>query len=124
MTIITWTYPDGTEGHPVLPRTWRNISGITPENASRLGFSRVETEVPDPEPEPKRYSKLRLYDALVASDIWSEVKTAIEEAGQWERWNWANDLATDYAPFALLLARMRSAFGDELVDAVLAQAEI
>ena len=80
--------------------------------------------IPVPTPPPKEYSKLRLYDALVSAGIWTEVKTAIEAAGQWERWELANDLATDYAPFAQLLAQLRQTYGDELVDSILSQAEI
>lgn len=82
------------------------------------------TPIPAPPPVVHTYSKLRLYDALVSAGIWTEVKTAIEAAGQWERWELANDLATDYEPFALLLAQLRQTYGDELTDNILAQAEI
>ena len=123
MLVVTWTYPDGTEGHNVLPRNWGSVSGITEANADRFGFVKVETEIPDP-PAVHTYSKLRLYDAMFAAGIWDDVKAAIEQAGQWERWNWANDMATDYEPFALLLAQLRQTYGDELTDAILAAAEI
>lgn len=123
MIETTWNYPDGTTGHKVLPRNWGKVSGICAENAERHGFVKVETEVPDP-PVVHEYSKLRLYDALVAAGIWPDVKTAIEAAEQWERWEWAINLATDYAPFAQLLSQLRQTYGDELTDAILAAAEI
>ena len=123
MKITTWTYPDGTAGHITLPRTWGRTSGICPANAERLGFVRVDTEMPDP-PEVHTYSKLRLYDAMVKAGVWGQVRAAIESAGQWERWELANVLATDYEPFVELLAQLRQAFGDETTDAILAAAEI
>lgn len=132
MTITTWTYPDGTE-HPNLPKTWGNTSGICEANAARLGFVKNEYEpisapasIPlDPIiPAVHTYSKLRLYDAMVEAGIWTDVKTAIEGAGQWERWTLANDLSTDYAPFEQLLQQLRQTYGDEMTDAILAAAEI
>ena len=123
MVIVTWTYPDGTTGRSILPRNWGQTSGICEANAERFGFIKVETEAPDP-PAIHTYSKLRLYDAMVEAGIWNEVKAAIEAAGQWERWEWARDMATDYAPFAQLLSQLRQTYGDELTDAILAAAEI
>jgi len=120
----TWTYPDGTSGHMTLPQTWGQVSGITPRNAGRYGFIRTSERIPDPPPAPKEYSKLRLYDALCNAGIWTDVQTAIQNAGQWDRWELANDLSTDYEPFALLLAQLRQTYGDELTDAILAAAEI
>lgn len=123
MTITTWTYPDGTTGHATVPRNWRQVSGITPANAERFGFVKVETVIPDP-PVIHTYSKLRLYDALVSAGIWSDVKAAIVAAGQWDRYEQCNDLSTDYEPFVQLLAQLRQTFGDELTESVLAYAEI
>ena len=123
MIVVTWTYPDGSDGHPSLPRHWGKTYGITPENAARFGFVRAETEIPDP-PVTHTYSKLRLYDALVDAGIWADIKTAIEGSGQWDRWTLANELSTDYTPFAQLLDQLRQTFGDELTDNILSQAEI
>lgn len=124
MLIVTWTYPDGTEGHRTLPQNWGNVSGITPRNAAKYGFARVISEIPNPPPPVHTYSKLRLYDALVSAGLWSEVKAAIEAAGQWERWELANDLATDYQPFSLLLSQLRQAYGDATVEKILSASEI
>lgn len=82
------------------------------------------TPVPITPPAVHTYSKLRLYDAMVSAGIWNDVKEAIQAAGQWERWELANDLSTDYEPFSQLLSQLRQTFGDELTDQILAAAEI
>ena len=122
MRIIKWKYPDGTV-HDMLPKTWGNLSGITLENAYRLGFIRHTTYKKDPPP-VITYSKLRLYDALVRAGIWDDVKSAIENAGQWERWELANELSTDYEPFAQLLSQLRQTYGDDTTDGILESAEM
>lgn len=82
------------------------------------------TPIPVPPPAPERYSILRIYDALRAAGIWEDVRAAIEESGQMERLTFANELATDYPPFAAFLAQMRTAYGDQTVDEILAYAKI
>lgn len=122
MKIVFFVSPDNIE-YRILPARWEGTSPVTEQWALTHGWRKEEREIPDP-PAVHTYSKLRLYDAMVAAGIWEEVKQAIEAAGQWERWNWANDMATDYEPFALLLAQLRQTYGDELTDAILAEAEI
>lgn len=122
MVITIYIAPNGME-YATLPKRYGNTSPVTEQWALAHGWRKERRTVPDP-PVIHTYSKLRLYDAMVAAGIWEEVKQAIEAAGQWERWNWANDMATDYEPFAQLLSQLRQTYGDELTDAILASAEI
>lgn len=122
MVITIYIDPDGTE-YDMLPRKYKDTSPVTEAWALAHGWAKEERVIPD-QPEVHLYSKLRLYDALVHTGIWEQVRAAIEAAGQWERWEWAIELATDYEPFAQLLVQLRQTFGDELTDNILSQAEI
>ena len=121
MKITTWTYPDGTEGHTTLPKTWRNVSGITEANASRLGFVKVEVEVPDP-PVIHIYSKYLLIRALMKEGLWDVVKQAITDAGCWDLWEACNELSSDDEIFTSVLEQMKAEYGEEKVEEILAQA--
>lgn len=120
----TWTYPDGTTGHRVLPKTWGQVSGITPKNAGRFGFVRTSEKIPDPPAPPKLYSKYKLMESLKERGKWDDVKTAIDVAGYWDEWLVAQDLSSDDEAFQTARAAFVEAYGEELVAAVLAEAEI
>ena len=122
MVYVVYIDPDGVS-HRTLPSRWKNVSPVTEAWALSHGWTKEQRTVPDP-PEVHTYSKLRIYDVLVEMGLWETIKSEIELAGQWERWNMANDLSTAYAPFAAMLAELRTKMGDELVDQVLEQAEI
>lgn len=122
MTYYVYIDPDGIV-YRKLPARWRNVSPVTEAWALAHGWTKEERTAPEPV-EVHTYSKLKIYDVLVDMGLWETVKAAIEQAGQWERWNMANVLSTAYAPFAAMLDEFRRTMGDELVDQVLEQAEI
>lgn len=122
MTITVYIDPRDKE-HRTLPARWESTSPVTEAWALAHGWIKESRTIPDP-PEIHQYSKLHLYDALLSAGIWDQVRSAIEQAGQLERWNLAVDLSTDYAPFAAILSQLRQTYGDELVDSILSQAEI
>lgn len=57
-------------------------------------------EPPAPEPEPKRYSKLKIIDAL--GEAWPEKQAELEAAGIYEKFTQATFLSTDYPAFAAI----------------------
>lgn len=119
MIIYVYITPAGGE-YTELPKRYGATSPVTEAWALSHGWRKEEREVPD---EVKRYSKLKLYDALENAGIWGEVKAAIESAGQWERYNQCDDLATDYPLFSQMVSAMREKYGNDTVDAILASAE-
>ena len=66
--------------------------------------------VPVPEPEPvttiKRYSKLAIMRALETAGLWATVKNAITEAGRWDAFILAQDLAGDDPDFLAMKAAL------------------
>ena len=52
-------------------------------------------------PPPKRYSKLKIIDALGA-EAWAEKRAELEAAGVYEKFSQATYLSTDYPAFAAI----------------------
>lgn len=107
MTITIYIAPDGAE-YRTLPRTWHNVTNITPVWAFSHGWRAESRDIPDPPPPPHRYSKLRLHRALDAAGIWETIWHALTDA-QRTYWTEAQELATDDAEFAVALSTLRGA---------------
>ena len=120
----TWTYPDGTTGHRTLPQSWGQVSGLTPKNAGRYGFIRTHEVIPDPPAPIKCYSKYKLVEALKKRGKWDDVKVAIETADYGDEWQAAQELSSDDDAFLTSRAAFVEAYGEELVAAVLQEAEV
>lgn len=73
-----------------------------PELMRRAGYA--EYVPPAPEPEPKRYSKLKIIRAL--GDKWTEKKAELEAAGLYDQFMAAQFLAEDDPAFAAVYASL------------------
>lgn len=70
-----------------------------PELMRSLGYE--EYVPPPPEPAPKRYSKLKIIDAL--GEAWEEKKAELEAAGiVYDKFTQATYLSMDYPEFAAI----------------------
>lgn len=79
------------------------------------------TPIPVPEPEPVRYSKYKIKLACESRGLWEQVKAAIEAAGKWESFLLIQTISSDNQELKDALPDIRTAFGSDTVDAVLAE---
>jgi len=77
--------------------------------------------LPEPEPETVRYSKYLIKLACEKRGIWEQVRTAIEQSGKWESFLLINDIASDNPELLEAMPLIVQAFGQALVDEVLAE---
>lgn len=89
-------------------------------------IARVYTEVIDPPPAPRKYSKLKLYSALVAFARWETFEgwlraQTIEGVNGYTAFSLAQDLSDDHPLFASLYAAAKSALSltDEEAEMIL-----
>lgn len=126
---MRWLKQDGPaiveyDGVPKMAETmlaagWIGYAGTLP--LSRLAIvDGAVAELPAPEPSVKRYSKLRLYDAI-GRERWTELLAQLT-ADQCLRLDLAQELATDDADFAAAVAAISAQYDD--AAAVLAAAEL
>ena len=73
-------------------------SNPTPEQFRAAGWE--EYTPPPVPPPPKRYSKLKIIDAL--GEAWAAKKAELEAAGVYEKFSQATYLSTDYPEFAAI----------------------
>jgi len=100
-----WT-KDGktyTGGGIIVDGMWHSTP--TPEMFTIAGWEWVEP--PAPEPEPKRYSKLKVIRAL--GENWAAKKAELEAAGLLDQFMAAQYLAEDDPAFAAVLATLTEA---------------
>ena len=85
----------------ILRYDGKSVMGITEENMAQFGIVKTIVEIPEPEPVTtiKRYSKLAIMRALETAGLWVTVKNAITEAGRWDAFILAQDLAGDDPDF-------------------------
>ena len=108
-TIYTHT-PSGQSWDYRLPKILRydgkSVMGITEGNMAQFGIVKEVVEIPEPEPVTtiKRYSKLAIMRALETAGLWATVKNAITEAGRWDAFILAQDLAGDDPDFLAMKA--------------------
>ena len=92
----------------ILRYDGKSVMGITEENMAQFGIVKSTVEIPDPEPATtiKRYSKLAIMRALETAGLWATVKNAITEAGRWDAFMLAQDLAGDDPDFLAMKAAL------------------
>jgi len=113
MQKIIYTHtPSGQSWDYRLPKILRydgkSVMGITEENMAQFGIVKEVVETPDPVPVTtiKRYSKLAIMRALETAGLWATVKNAITEAGRWDAFILAQDLAGDDPDFLAMKAAL------------------
>jgi hypothetical protein len=111
MQKITYTHTaSGQSWDHKLPKILRydgkSVMGITEENMAQFGIVKTIVEIEEPEPVTtiKRYSKLAIMRALETAGLWATVKNAITEAGRWDAFILAQDLAGDDPDFLAMKA--------------------
>ena len=111
MQKIIYTHtPSGQSWDYRLPKILRydgkSVMGITEENMAQFGIVKTIVEIEEPEPVTtiKRYSKLAIMRALETAGLWATVKNAITEAGRWDAFILAQDLAGDDPDFLAMKA--------------------
>ena len=92
----------------ILRYDGKSVMGITEGNMAQFGIVKEVVELPDPEPVTtiKRYSKLAIMRALETAGLWATVKNAITEAGRWDAFILAQDLAGDDPDFLAMKAAL------------------
>jgi len=90
----------------ILRYDGKSVMGITEENMAQFGIVKTIVEIEEPEPVTtiKRYSKLAIMRALETAGLWATVKNAITEAGRWDAFILAQDLAGDDPDFQAMKA--------------------
>ena len=113
MQKIIYTHtPSGQSWDYRLPKILRydgkSVMGITEENMAQFGIVKTIVEIEEPEPVTtiKRYSKLAIMRALETAGLWATVKNAITEAGRWDAFILAQDLAGDDPDFLAMKAAL------------------
>ena len=113
MQKIIYTHtPSGQSWDYRLPKILRydgkSVMGITEENMAQFGIVKEVVEMPDPVPVPavKHYSKLLIMRALETAGLWATVKNAITEAGRWDAFILAQDIAGDDPDFLAMKAAL------------------
>jgi len=82
------------------------------------------TPIPAPEPAPLTISKYAVKLACEKRGIWEQVRDAIEQAGKWESFVLIQSLDTSNAELQEAMPLLVQKFGQETVDAVLAESVI
>jgi hypothetical protein len=92
----------------ILRWNGKSVMGITEGNMAQFGIVKTLVEIPEPEPVTtiKRYSKLAIMRALETAGLWATVKNAITEAGRWDAFILAQDLAGDDPDFLAMKAAL------------------
>lgn len=97
---------------PGMGDEWYSANGYT-AYAGALPLSRLDIadgaviELPEPAPEPRTLSKLKLRDTLAALGLWDMLKAAIAaDADASERWALAQDVREDDPDFVALCAAL------------------
>ena len=113
MQKIIYTHtPSGQSWDYRLPKILRydgkSVMGITEANMAQFGIVKTIVEIEEPEPVTtiKRYSKLAIMRALETAGLWATVKNAITEAGRWDAFILAQDLAGDDPDFLAMKAAL------------------
>lgn len=79
------------------------------------------TPIPEPEPQPLTISKYAVKRACEKRGIWEAVRSAIEQSGKWESFVLIQSLDTSNAELQEAMPLLVAQFGQETVDAVLAE---
>ena len=120
MTITIYIEPETGKEYTSLPDPWKGkVSPLNENNCESFGWTKTTREVPDPEPEPVLYSKLKLIRAMKQAGIWTQVKDQIEASDYWDEFICAQELASNDPGFMAFVASMRGTLGDDTINQML-----
>lgn len=120
MTITIYIEPETGNEYTSLPDPWNGkVSPLNENNCESFGWTKTTREVPDPEPEPVLYSKLKLIRAMKQAGIWTQVKDQIEASDYWDEFICAQELASNDPGFMAFVATMRGTLGDDTINQML-----
>ena len=120
MIITIYTEPETGNEYTSLPDPWKGkVSPLNDGNCESFGWTKTTREVPDPEPQPVLYSKLKLIRAMKQAGIWTQVKTQIEASDYWDEFICAQELASNDPGFMAFVDSMKSVIGNDTINQVL-----
>ena len=120
MTITIYTEPETGNEYTSLPDPWKGkVSPLNDGNCESFGWTKTTREVPDPEPEPVLYSKLKLIRAMKQAGIWTQVKDQIEASDYWDEFICAQELASNDPGFMAFVDSMKSVIGNDTINQML-----
>ena len=120
MTITIYVEPETGNEYASLPDPWKGkVSPLNENNCESFGWTKTTREVPDPEPQPVLYSKLKLIRAMKQAGIWTQVKAQIEASDYWDEFICAQELASNDPGFTAFVATMRGTLGDDTINQML-----
>ena len=120
MTITIYIEPETGNEYTSLPDPWKGkVSPLNENNCESFGWTKTTREVPDPEPEPVLYSKLKLIRAMKQTGIWTQVKDQIEASDYWDEFICAQELASDDPGFMAFVDSMKSVIGNDTINQML-----
>ena len=103
-----------------LPDPWKGkVSPLNENNCESFGWTKTTREVPDPEPQPTLYSKLKLIRAMKQAGIWTQVKDQIEASDYWDEFICAQELASNDPGFMAFVDSMKSVIGNDTINQML-----
>ena len=120
MTITIYVEPETGNEYTVLPDPWNGkVSPLNENNCESFGWTKATREVPDPEPQPVLYSKLKLIRAMKQAGIWTQVKDQIEASDYWDEFICAQELASNDPGFMEFVDSMKSVIGNDTINQML-----
>ena len=120
MTITIYVEPETGNEYTSLPDPWKGkVSPLNENNCESFGWTKTTREVPDPEPQPVLYSKLKLIRAMKQAGIWTQVKDQIEASDYWDEFICAQELASNDPGFMAFVDSMKSVIGNDTINQVL-----
>ena len=120
MTITIYVEPETGNEYTSLPDPWKGkVSPLSENNCESFGWTKTTREVPDPEPEPVLYSKLKLIRAMKQAGIWTQVKDQIEASDYWDEFICAQELASNDPGFMAFVDSMKSVIGNDTINQML-----
>ena len=120
MTITIYVEPETGNEYTSLPDPWKGkVSPLNENNCESFGWTKTTREVPDPEPQPVLYSKLKLIRAMKQAGIWTQVKDQIEASDYWDEFICAQELASNDPGFMAFVDTMRGTLGDDTINQML-----
>ena len=120
MTITIYIEPETGNEYTSLPDPWKGkVSPLNENNCESFGWTKTTREVPDPEPQPTLYSKLKLIRAMKQAGIWTQVKAQIEASDYWDEFICAQELASNDPGFMAFVDSMKSVIGNDTINQML-----
>lgn len=113
----TATPPEHVEGKVWIenePKDWAwNMEAMT------VAVTYHAEDVPEPEPMPRRWSRLSVIRGCKAAGLWAEFKAMLEAVDMFDELMGADYLAEDDDNFVAMMDAARKRFGADAVDALI-----